>query len=268
LRWDATDNTMVYLSYTEGYKSGGFDPSPNTSNPDGSPGEGAEFEPEEAEAWELGVKTSLWDDRARLSATLFHTEVDDLQVTSFQGTNFVVGNAASMTSQGAELEAQFALTTQWQVGGALAYLDSQFDDFKNAPCTIYQQAEQGPACEQDLSGERGPNAPEWSGVIYAAYQQTVWRDLVLKFNINTAYTDDYFLDGDLDRNTLQDSYVKVNASVAIAGGEDHWEVSLYGRNLTDETTYSYATDAPLSAGIYGGWVEEPRIVGLQGRYNF
>jgi iron complex outermembrane receptor protein len=268
LRWDATYNTMVYLSYSEGYKSGGFNPSPETSNPDGSPGEGNEFEPEEAEAWELGVKSSLWDDRARVSVTLFHTEVDDLQVTSFQGTNFVVGNAASMTSQGAELEAQFALTTQWEMGGALAYLDSEFDDYKNAPCTIYQQAEQGSVCEQDLSGERGPNAPEWSGVIYAAYQQTVWRDLVLKFNISTAYTDDYFLDGDLDRNTLQDSYVKVNASVAIAGGEDHWEVSLYGRNLTDETTYSYATDAPLSAGIYGGWVEEPRIVGLQGRYNF
>jgi iron complex outermembrane receptor protein len=268
LRWDATDNTMVYLSYTEGYKSGGFNPSPDTSNPDGSPGKGTEFEPEEAEAWELGVKSSLWDNRARLSATLFHTEVDDLQVTSFQGTNFIVGNAASMTSQGAELEAQFALTTQWEVGGALAYLDSEFDDFKDAPCTIYQLAEQGLACEHDLSGERGPNAPEWSGVVYAAYEQTVWAGLLFRFNMSGAYTDEIFLDGDLDRNTLQDSYVKVNASLAIASGDDHWEVALYGRNLTDETTYSYATDAPLSAGIYGGWVEEPRIVGLQGRYNF
>jgi iron complex outermembrane receptor protein len=224
LRWDATDNTMVYLSYTEGYKSGGFNPSPDTSNPDGSPGEGTEFEPEEAEAWELGVKSSLWDDRARLSATLFHTEVDDLQVTSFQGTNFIVGNAASMTSQGAELEAQFAVTTQWEVGGALAYLDSEFDDYKNAPCTIYQSAEQGPACAQDLSGERGPNAPEWSGVVYAAYERTVWADLLFRFNMSGAYTDEVFLDGDLDRNTLQDSYVKVNGSIAIASGDDHWEL--------------------------------------------
>jgi iron complex outermembrane receptor protein len=173
-----------------------------------------------------------------------------------------------MTSQGAELEAQFAVTTQWEVGGALAYLDSEFDDYKNAPCTIYQSAEQGPACAQDLSGERGPNAPEWSGVVYAAYERTVWADLLFRFNLSGAYTDEVFLDGDLDRNTLQDSYVKVNGSIAIASGDDHWEVALYGRNLTDETTYSYAQDAPLSAGIYAGWVEEPRIVGLQGRYNF
>jgi len=268
LRWDATDNTMVYLSYTEGYKSGGFNPSPDTSNPDGSPGAGTEFKPEEAEAWELGVKSSLWDDRARLSATLFHTEVDDLQVTSFQGTNFIVGNAAGMTSQGVELEAQLALTTEWEVGGALAYLDSQFDEYDDAPCTIYQLAEQGPACVQDLEGERGPNAPEWSGVVYAAYEQTIWAGLLFRFNTNVAYTDEYFLDGDLDRNTLQDSYVKVNASIAIAARDDQWGVSLYGRNLTDETTYSYASDAPLSAGIYGGWVEEPRIIGLQGRFNF
>jgi outer membrane receptor protein involved in Fe transport len=268
LRWDATDNTMLYLSYTEGYKSGGFNPSPDTSNPDGSPGEGTEFKPEKAEAWEFGVKSSLWDNRARMSATLFHTEVDDLQVTSFQGTNFIVGNAAKMTSKGVELEAQFALTTEWEMGGALAYLDSQFDEFENAPCTVYQSAEKGAGCVQDLGGERGPNAPEWSGVVYAAYERTVWSDLLFRSNVNVAYTDEYYLDGDLDENTLQDSYVKLNASIAIAGGDDQWEVSIYGRNLTDETSYSYATDAPLSAGIYGGWIEEPRIIGLQGRYSF
>ena len=129
-------------------------------------------------------------------------------------------------------------------------------------------AQEGTTCFQDLSGERGPNAPEWSGLIYAAYEQTVWNDLLFRFNISGAYKDEYFLDVDLDENTLQDGYVKVNASVAIASGENRWEVSLYGRNLTDETTYTYATDAPLSAGIYAHWIEEPRIIGLQGRYNF
>ena len=268
LRWNAADNTMVYLSYSEGYKSGGFNPSPDTSNPDGSPGEGTEFKSEEAEAWELGVKSSLWDNRARVSVTLFQTQVDDLQVTSFRGTQFIVGNAGAMTSQGLELETQLALTTEWEVGGALAYLDSEFDEYDTAPCTIYQLAQQGTDCVQDLKGERGPNAPEWSGVVYAAYEQTVWAGLLFRFNMNVAYTDEYFLDGDLDENTLQDSYVKVNASIALGAGDGKWEVSLYGRNLTDETTYSYASDAPLSAGIYGGWIEEPRIIGLQGRYNF
>jgi iron complex outermembrane recepter protein len=268
LRWDASDSTMVYLSYVEGYKSGGFNPTPDTSNPDGSPAEGTEYDDEQAKAWELGVKTSFLDNRGRLSTTFYHTELEDLQVTSWRGTSFAVSNAASLTSQGVEFEAQFAFNEEWELGGSLAYLDSEFDEYKNAPCTIYQVAQQGAECFQDLSGERGPNAPEWSGLIYAAYEQTIWSDFLFRFNISGAYSDEYFLDVDLDENTLQDSYVKFNASVAIASGDNNWEVSLYGRNLTDETTYTYATDSPLSAGIYAGWVEEPRIIGLQGRYNF
>jgi outer membrane receptor protein involved in Fe transport len=91
---------------------------------------------------------------------------------------------------------------------------------------------------------------------------------MFRFGADASYKDDYFLDGDLDPNTLQDSYVKVNARIAIGSAEETWEVALYGRNLTDETTYTFVTDAPLSAGIYGAWAEEPMIVGLQARYNF
>ena len=268
LRWDATDDIMTYLSYTEGYKSGGFNASGDTANPDGTPGSGTEFEDEEATAWELGVKASFWDNRGRLSTTLFYTEIDNLQVTSFRGTTFIVDNAAELTSQGVEMEAQFAVTDSWELGGAMAYLDSEYDDFKNAPCTIYQVAAVGLDCSQDLSGKRGPNAPEWSGTIYSRYVYSLGNNMRIRFDVDASYKDDYFLDGDLDSNTLQDSYYKVNARIGLAGADDGWEVALYGRNLTDETTYTYATDAPLSAGIYGGWVEEPRIIGLQGRYNF
>ena len=267
LRWDAED-TMVYLSYTEGYKAGGFNASGDTSNPDGTPGEGTDFADEEAKSWELGVKTELWDNRARLSATVFHTKVDNLQVTSFRGTNFIVGNAASLTSQGAELEAQVALTQEWGIGGSLAYLDSEYDEYPDAPCTIYQVAEVGADCEQDLAGKRGPNAPEWSGNLYASYQRALSNNLMLLFNVDAAYKDDYFLDNDLDPNAFQDSYYKINARLALAGGDDSWEVAVYGRNLTDETTYTYAADSVLSAGIYANWVEEPRILGVQARYNF
>jgi len=86
LRWDVEDETMLYLSYSEGYKSGGFNASGDTSNPDGTPGEGTEFEDENAESWELGVKSTLMDNRWRLSGTLFRIDIEDLQVTSFQGT--------------------------------------------------------------------------------------------------------------------------------------------------------------------------------------
>ena len=268
LRMDVGDDTMVYASYSTGYKSGGFNSSGDTANPDGTPGEGTEFEDEEAEAWELGVKTTLWDGRARVSTTLFRTELDDQQVTSFQGTTFLVNNAASLISQGLEFETQVALTQDLEVGGSLAYLDTEYDDYQGAPCTVYQAAEIGDGCTQDLSGERGPNAPEWSGTVYASYVRPIGDSLMFGFRADASYKGDYYLDGDLDPNTLQDSYVKINGRIGISAADDTWELALYGRNLTDESTYSFVTDAPLSAGIYGAWAEEPRIVGLQARYNF
>ncbi len=100
---------MVYLSYSEGYKSGGFNTSPDTSNPDGSPGPGTEFEDESATAWELGIRSGQWDGRARLSAALFHTAIIDLQVTSFRGTTFQVTNAAELVCSGLEMEGIFSL---------------------------------------------------------------------------------------------------------------------------------------------------------------
>ena len=268
LQWQASDDIMSYLSYTEGYKSGGFNASGDSANPDGTPGTGTEFEDEEATAWELGTKISFWENRGRLSAALFYTEIDNLQVTSFRGTTFSVSNAAELTSKGLEIDAQLAITKNWEIGGAMAYLDSEFDDYKDALCTVDQLAAQGPDCTQDLSGERGPNAPEWSGAIYSRYVYTLRNNMLIRLDTDVAYKDDYYLDGDLDPNTLQDSYYKINARVGLAGADDNWEVAIYGRNLTDETTYTYATDSPLSAGIYGAWIEEPRIIGVQARYNF
>jgi len=270
LRWDANDDTMVYLSYVEGYKSGGFNTAPDSANMDGSPGEGTEFDEETATAWELGLKSTHWDGRARTSLTLFQTAIDDLQVTSFVGVGFRVGNAAKLTSRGVELETQMALTEAVEVGGSIMYLDSEFDDYSNAPCTVYQIAATDPDddCQQDLSGQQAPFAPELSGNVYIAYERSLGSNLVLRLRADGVYKDEMYLDGDLDPNVLQDSYFKVNANATIGAADGRWNISLYGRNLTDETSYSAIIDAPLSAGIYGGWIEEPLVWGMQLRYNF
>lgn len=270
LLWDLHADTLVYLSYSTGYKSGGFNSTPDTFNPDGTPADGTEFEDETAAAWELGVKASIWDQRARIGAAIFHTEIDDLQVTSFRGTTFLVGNAAEMTSEGLELDAQILLTENLELGGAIAYLQAEFDNYANAPCTIFQTAATpgGEACRQDLSGKTTPFAPEWSGNLYAHYTYPLGDNLLLNIRGDAGYKDDHFTDADLDPNSLQNSYWKYNARIGLSAADGTWEVSAFGRNLTDEATISYTVDAPLSAGIYANGREEPRVYGMQFRYNF
>jgi iron complex outermembrane recepter protein len=276
LIWHATEDTMVYLSYTEGYKSGGFNNSPDTAQaaPSGSAPFAGElldsvsYESEEAKAWELGVKSELLDGRARVSATLFQTQIENLQVGSFQGTTFIVGNAAETTSRGIELDGELALTPEIRVGAAIAYLDSEYDSYEDAPCTISQIAATVGNCSQDLTGKTGVNAPEWSGSTYIDFNRDVGSGMEFKAHMDVNYKSEFYLDGDLDPNTLQDGIIKINARVALASIDETWEVALYARNLTDEVTHSFMSDSPLSAGLYLATTEEPRVLGLQGKYNF
>jgi len=276
LLWNATDETLVYLSYSQGYKSGGFNSSPDGafSTPTvqapyaGSLAEDVEFDSEEAAAWELGVKSTLWDGRARLAATLFMTEISDLQVASLVNTAFTVGNAAELTSKGFELEGQLAASESLELSFALAYLDSEFGSYSNAPCTVTQLAATAGSCSQDLAGRRATNAPEWSGTLGADHSLSLSDGFELRTHMDINYKGEMYLDGDLDPNTLQDAYVKVNARLALAPVDDSWEVALYARNLTNEVTHSFISDSPLGAGIYFGTAEEPRIVGIHASYNF
>ena len=266
LRWEATDDTMVYLSWSQGYKSGGFNFSPDTANPDGSVGDDTEFEDEAAEAWELGVKSTVWDGRARLSAILFNTTIEDLQVTSFEGVTFKVGNAAEVTVQGVELETQVAVSDRLEIGGALTFLDHEYDSYKGAPCTIRQQSDGCSA--QDLSGKRGAFAPEWSGTMYVDYTREVFSNWLLNARMDLAYKGDFFTEGSLDQAGQQDAYTKINGRLGMSTLDGKWDFAVYGRNLTDEATITSSLGAPLSGGIMASWIEEPRVVGVQVGYNF
>ena len=95
-QWDATDDVMAYLNFATGYKAGGFDTSNNMDR-------SREFEDEGVESAELGLKWTLWDGRARVNAAYFMGDYEDVQVSSFEGSGFVVGNAAETEVEGITL---------------------------------------------------------------------------------------------------------------------------------------------------------------------
>lgn len=266
LIWDYSDNGMVFLSWSDGYKSGGFNYSPTTAGPSGMPTDDAIFEDEEVEAIELGVKQTFWDGRARGSAIVYRSELDNLQVTAWNGTNFVVGNAAELTVQGLELEGLVAVTDSLELGFNYNYLDHEFDSYPGAPCTVVQLAADA-GCQADFSGERGAFAPEHSAAVnlHHTYDFQRWT---LDTRVDVNYKGEMFVDTDLDENTLQDSYTKIDASIGLSSQDGRWNFVVYGRNLTDEATYTAAVDAPLSGGVYAGWIEEPRIYGGEVTFNF
>ena len=288
--FDATNDIMVYGSVKQGFKSGGYDVRSNSEPDPGTTGAGVlfpafledvvannvdpgsfEFEDEEALAFELGAKMAIGG-AADLALTAFYTEYDDLQVSIFDGTlGFNVGNAAKATTQGIELDGRWLISERWMLSGSLAYLDFEFDDFRNGQCN-QGQAPTSPDGKCDYTGKTNQYVAEWSGALMVNYERPL-GDLLFRTTLDVLFTDEYEPSQNLDPRVTQDAYAKVNLRFALGAPDGRWELALLGRNLTDETIVTYANDTPLAfsqfrSPAFYGFVDRPRSVALQATLNF
>ncbi|WP_428633480.1 TonB-dependent receptor, partial [Sedimenticola sp.] len=119
------DNIMAYYSYSEGFKSGGW--STRLSQPE--PGNIAPtFEPETAKSHELGLKSRLWNDRARFNLATFYTDYENIQVTVTRGLSPLFENAAAGEISGIELEGQIVPIPRLVLTGSLGYLNAKYTE--------------------------------------------------------------------------------------------------------------------------------------------
>ena len=171
LNWTVSDDHMLYASYSEGFKSGGFNavddqnpvfvPAPTAECPDQvcrtRPGTGFEYDDETAWSFEVGGKHTFLDGRMRVNWAYYNSEYEDQQVSTFVGLGFVVTNAASTEIQGFELDAAFQVTERLRLNMAFGTVDGEYGSFEGAGCTAQQQA--GMQALSILSGGLTPNSP-------------------------------------------------------------------------------------------------------------
>ncbi|MGV3593450.1 MAG: TonB-dependent receptor [Gammaproteobacteria bacterium] len=274
LQWDMNDDAMLYASYTEGFKAGGFD----QRNLFLSAVTG-QFEPESVDAAEFGLKSRLLDDALMLNVALFRSDYDDLQVSTFDGVvNFLVNNAGSAHTQGIETDMRWALGDSLVFSAAVAVLDAQWEDYRDAQCTALELAlAPNASCfvspgtgllVQDLSGADMLMAPDWSGNVGVEHYWTLGGGLELQTQLLVYFEDDKFLATDNDPATLQERFAKVNLRVALVGNGG-WELAFVGRNLTNELTSPHIEDLPLrSTNSFFALTDRPRTYAVQGQYRF
>jgi iron complex outermembrane receptor protein len=244
VQYDISDNTMSYISWATGSKSGGF--AIDVATPDE-----AEFETEEAETIELGVKMNLAGGAAILNASLFYTEIENFQVISFVGTGFQTFTVPAET-QGLELESQWAVSQGFTLGASATYSDAE---------------------EQDTD-MRLPYAPEWSASLNALYE-IPWQQSSLVWRISGVlnYRDEQYMQA--GERSLDDALTLLDVRLALASTDDGWEVALMGRNLLDEESsfgfdfpfFGGQGDIPVGAATIGS-LNRPRTIALQARYGF
>jgi len=297
VQWDVFEDSMLYASFSQGFKSGGFTAAddgepgglglgewPCTIEPDGSvdaeacydttlPNDDFEFDDEEVDAWEIGGKHTLLDGDMTLNWAAFYTEYDNLQTAIFKGIGFTVTNAGSSEIKGIEVDAVWAATDNLRLGANFAYLDAEYDDFRDAPCTAIQ-LDANPLCGvagnpggdfNDLSGEPTLYASDYSASLFWDYTYPMgsW-DIFVAGEVN--YRDEFSPAGDNDPIDQVDDFTKVNLRIGARG--DNWEVMAYGRNIFDEDAIIQSFDTPTLTGSHSQVMEEGEVFGVRAKYMF
>ena len=264
LSFKPTPDHMIYASYSEGFKGGGFDPrGSGTSAPISNAAAGRtyqdiydylSFDPETVKSYEIGYKGALFDRRLTIALDGFYSNYDDVQVPGSVGTVVngvptfigITTNAAKARIKGVELEStavlarDFAgLESSFSASGTLGYIDAGYRRFI------------GPTGVDIADSRVFQNTPDWTtsgtltGVIpvgpglLTANGTVSYRSLTHQFETASPFLD-------------QPGYTLVDAGVTYAFGDGRrYSIGVYGKNLTDRhyKTGGYQYIASTIAGV-------------------
>jgi iron complex outermembrane receptor protein len=258
-RWN--DAAMTYVSYSEGFKSGGFNQRYNAAPPGNAP---ISFGAETATTWELGAKLNPLDN-LRVNAALFKTKYDNIQMTYRLGVVPLLFNAGKASIDGGELEIFWAPTTNLLIDASAGYLDSGFDSIIAPPPfgTVT------PTATATLTS-RLPFTPEWTTHVGVAYSFALASGWTVTPRLDSSYTGGQFFDAGNSAEISQTGGVTVwNGSVAAESPDGSWRIALNGQNLGDKL-YRVAGTSSLSTS--SGYAEvinaRPRTLSLSAQLRF
>ena len=227
-----------------------------------------DFEDESAESYEVGVKAVLAGGAINLNAALFTMDFENLQTSSYDGTRFIIGNAASAEVSGLEIDGQWLATDNLRLTGSAAFIDSKYNSYTAAQCPIgADDRQEDPTCidgQGDLSGRRLERSPEIEVNLGAAWDGNITPNYALSAAVDMYYSGDYFARQDFDPDGRQDAFTKWNARLSVSPNDGPWEIALIGRNLTDERTIQHAYEV-LSEFVS---VSEGRSIFLEGTWRW
>ena len=267
LEGSAVDEAMVYVTYSEGFKAGGFSR---------FFGEVIPFDPEELTTYEFGFKLDMLDRRMRLNAALYTSSYDEMQLlvnrqSVTQGsrlplTGVGVTNAASADISGAELEMTLVPVDGLYIRLTGGYIDASYDEF------VDLRIVDGVMEFLDRSHEDFTFIPEQT---YSLVVQYDWQTPAgtLSPRISGSYRDGvYFplnVGADIYDDAYLDSYSVWNARLTFQPeGMENLSVAVYSDNVTDEHYYGTGTGETITQGSVSRVTGRPRTYGVTVRYEW
>jgi outer membrane receptor protein involved in Fe transport len=274
INWAVADDSMVYASYSRGYKGGGFNP---PFDPLEFPGTAKTFEPEFVDAFEIGTKNIFLDGTLQANATLFYYDYEDLQVSKIiNRTSFNENTDAEIF--GVEAELAWAPNENWLINGNFSYLDTEVQDFSSIdtrdptngsdqvtlvkdltnasncvamiPPALFEAlaGSQFSSCsaladagipitggiEDDLSGNNLQNSPEYSFSIGAQYTHYTAQQHALSLRVDYYWQDDMYSRNFNKEVDKIEDWDVWNAQATFTSSNETWYARAFIKNIADD----------------------------------
>jgi len=260
VRYSLDDNSNVYATYSQGFKSGVINPSPpfEVTNP------------EKLSAVEVGYKRNTH--RYSVAASVFYYDYKDLQVQSFNGISTLTTNAATAKIYGIDLDGTIRATDELDFRLAVSYLPTaKYSKYTTAtfygfcPGTGQPAPVTGTFCQfspVDVSGKRMIRTPKVTGTLAANYHKDIrWGEL--EANASLYYSDSFVWE--LGYRVKTDRFASLNAQISLRPANTNVRVTLFGKNLGNEDyVQGVVESASADMGVFGA----PRQVGVELNYSF
>jgi len=270
VQYSPTEEIMVYGKYSTAFVSGG------------ATGE-FEYDPEEAESWEIGSKAQFFDNRLRANLSLFDVTYKHLQssqaganVPGAEGIGTLIVECCTLDTTGVELELTAVPNEAWLFSASGGYQDSEYHDVTDLILASVggfgPNAYPGSSYEPTLT-------PEWNANLSANYTSpTLFDEAYLNIGVSGIWQDKIRLDANpgrvkngpfgKDASFIPSQWIwNARAALTSIRLSDSWtgEIALWGRNLTDKDHITFSTN--FGAMFAASFMEE-RSYGIDFVVNF
>jgi iron complex outermembrane receptor protein len=255
LDYTLNPDAFLYGTISRGYKAGGYSL------------DGPAFNPETIWAYEVGLKTRLFDRRLELNFSAFDYNQKNLQVTQTGigdsgAPTLITANAAAATTRGVEAEFQAKPVRDLQLRGSVAYLHARYNRYTSLDPV------NSAAGLQNLDGRPAVFAPDWTVSFDASYRWGLGRLGSLEPGVGFYWADKQVLrvyatpPGD-----IQPAYDTVDLRLLYRPPARRWSIEAFAENAGDTKYKLLSTAGSLTNNIVVAYAP-PRTYGIKVAVDF
>ncbi len=248
LQYQFTPDLMGYVTYSKGYKDGGWTirvTQPEPAQPS--------FGPEKAETYEAGLKSEWLDHRLQVDLAGFYTDYRGIQLNFQEGISPTIRNAGDADILGLEVESRWLVGDGFSLGATGGYIDAYYTSLENG-------INYGQACVQPYEpcitlGSKLPKTPKFKVSLSPEYMQPLANGAAIRYGVDYTHTSSMFNDAintSLLRRPTSDI---VNASITYISADGHYEIVVGGTNITNDRFLTTGNEDTSGGLIYGTYNE-------------